>query len=72
MELDHKDELVNPILYLKTVEGFQCFYDSCRKIHNTIRAIKEHCRVNHGWKAKDGEKWAGTRAQTFYQGNNQQ
>lgn len=71
VDLVYKDEAVAPIPYLKVIEGYQCLYDLCHKIHGSEKGVREHCRVNHEWKAKDGERWVRTRAQTFYQGNNQ-
>ena len=71
MDLVYSNEKISPIPYLKIVDGFQCLYEPCTKIYGTIRAVKEHCRAGHSWKAKDGKRWMETRAQTFYQGNNQ-
>jgi hypothetical protein len=70
-EITYSADKVIPIPYLRTITGFQCQYDTCHKILGTLQSVKKHCRLEHAWKAKDGECWVETRAQTFYQGNNQ-
>lgn len=57
-----------PVPYLKIIEGYQCDYNGCDLVLGTLESIKKHCRADHAWKAKDGECWSNTRAQTFYQG----
>jgi len=59
---------VMPVPYLRVIDAFHCGYDQCDMIYSTVGMIKKHCRVSHGWMAKDGERWSGTRAQTFFQG----
>jgi hypothetical protein len=68
-DLTYSSETIYPIPYLSIVDGFQCQYEPCDKILSTLASMKVHCRVDHGWKAKDEERWVKTRAQTFYQGN---
>ena len=55
-ELTYHSERIQPIPYLKIVDGFQCQYESCNKIHITVDSMKRHCRATHDWKAKDGER----------------
>lgn len=62
------NDRVTPIPYLKIVEGYECQYETCRKILGTLESMKKHCRQDHEWKAKNGVLWSETRAQTFYQG----
>ena len=61
---------VVPVPYLSTIVGFQCKYDMCEKVLGTLKSVQKHCQLDHDWKAKDGEKWMETRAQTFFQGHN--
>jgi len=69
--LTYSTEIIAPIPYLKIINAYQCQYEACGKILGTVNTIKDHCRVKHDWKIKDGNKWVATQAQTFYQGNNQ-
>ena len=69
--LTYSPERIQPIPYLRIINGFQCQYDICEKILGTLDSMKRHCRVEYNWKSKDGERWIETRAQTFYQGNSQ-
>ena len=71
-ELLYSSERIPPIPYLRIINGFQCQYDMCTKIQGTLDSMKRHCRMEHSWKSKNGEYWIETRAQTFYQGNDQQ
>ena len=68
-DLVYTRDRITPIPYLRIIHGFQCDYDQCDTIHGTLGTIKKHCRVNHQWQAKDGQRWFERRAQTFYQGN---
>ena len=70
-ELSYPTRRIQPIPYLKIINGFQCRYEVCGKIMGTLESMKRHCRLTHDWKSKDGEKWIQTQAQTFYQGNSQ-
>jgi Orsellinic acid/F9775 biosynthesis cluster protein D len=69
-ELIYSTEKVVPVPYLSICTGFQCQYNECNKILGTLQSAQKHCQLEHDWKAKDGEKWIETRAQTFFQGNN--
>jgi hypothetical protein len=68
-ELIYSTEKILPVPYLSICIGFQCQYDECHKVLGTLQSAQKHCQVEHDWKAKDGEKWVETRAQTFFQGN---
>jgi Orsellinic acid/F9775 biosynthesis cluster protein D len=68
-QLLYSSEKVMPVPYLSIVSAFQCQYETCNKILGTLMSVKNHCRVDHDWKVKDGEKWVETRAQTFFQGH---
>ena len=68
-QLTYSADKVTPVPYLSIVTGFQCQYETCNKILGTLYSIKKHCRLDHDWKAKDGNRWVETRAQTFFQGN---
>ena len=68
-QLIYSTEKVVPVPYLSTISGFQCQYDQCHKVLGTLQSVQKHCKHDHAWKAKDGEKWMETRAQTFFQGN---
>ena len=70
-ELTYSRERVQPIPYLRIINGFQCQYDMCEKILGTLDSMRRHCRVEHNWKSNDGNHWIETWAQTFYQGNSQ-
>ena len=67
----YSSEPIQPIPYLRIINGYQCQYNTCEKILGTLDSMKRHCQVEHNWKSRDGECWRETRAQTFYQGNNQ-
>ena len=67
-ELMYEAAKVIPVPYLSIVTAFQCQYDGCAKILGTLYSVKKHCRVDHDWKAKDGNQWIETCAQTFFQG----
>ena len=69
-ELMYSPHKVISIPYLSIVDGFKCQYEECDKVLGTLASMKGHCKVDHAWKAKDGDKWKETRAQTFFQGNN--
>jgi Orsellinic acid/F9775 biosynthesis cluster protein D len=68
-ELTYSTEKINPIPYLKVIEGYSCEYSGCDLICGTLESVKHHCKLVHEWKAKDGVTWNTTRAQTFYQNN---
>jgi hypothetical protein len=68
-QLTYSLDKVVPISYLSIVAGFQCQYETCNKILGTFYSIKKHCRLDHDWKAKDGNQWVETQTQTFFQGN---
>ena len=68
-ELVYSPHNVLPVPYLSVVDGFICQYKECNKVLGTLASMKWHCKVDHLWKAKDGEKWTETWAQTFFQGN---
>jgi len=68
-QLTYSLSKVIPIPYLNTITGYQCQYENCNKILGTLQSVQRHCRLNHGWKAKNGDSWVETRAQTFFQGN---
>lgn len=70
-DLEYTEGKIQPIPYLRIVDGFQCQYDTCGKIQGTLDSVKKHCWAEHNWKSKDGDRWLETRAQTFYQGNSQ-
>jgi hypothetical protein len=65
----YSPEKIVPVPYLSIITGFQCQYKRCDKVLGTLTSVKHHCKVDHDWKAKDGTKWAETRAQTLFQGN---
>ena|SRR5579859_1888208 len=65
----YSSEKVIPVLYLDIVDVFQCKYDACNKILGTLISIKDHCKIDHDWKAKDRQKWAEIRVQIFFQGH---
>ena len=69
-ELTYAQHEVIPVPYLSIVDVFKCQYEECGKILGTLPTMKLHCKVQHAWKAKDGNKWIGIRAQTLFQGNN--
>ena len=69
-ELTYSPHRVIPVPYLSVVDGFKCQYQGCGKVLGTFVSMKGHCKVDHAWKAKDGDKWLETRAQTFFQGHN--
>ena len=68
-ELVYSRNRVSPISYLKIVIGYICGYVKCETVCGTVDTVKEHCKRDHGWKAKDGNCWVETWAQTFFQGN---
>ena len=68
-QLLYSSDKVTPIPYLSIVSAFQCQYEECDKIQGTLGSVKIHCKVDHDWKAKDGEKWVEIRAQTFFHGH---
>jgi len=55
-EVGYPTEKITPIPYIKIITGFQCQYECCGKVLGTLVSIKGHCKVEHDWKAKDGEK----------------
>jgi hypothetical protein len=67
-EVLYSPEKIIPIPYINIVTGFQCQTEGCGKILGTLVSVKGHCKVDHDWKAKDGNQWVETRAQTFFQG----
>ena len=69
LELTYSLHKVMPVPYLSIVDAFQCQYEECYKVQGTLASMKSHCKSDHDWKVKDGEKWVETRAQTFFQGN---
>jgi len=68
-ELTYSPHEVIPVPYLSIVDALKCQYEDCGKVLGTLMSMKGHCKVVHVWKAKDGEKWTKTRAQTFFQGH---
>jgi hypothetical protein len=68
-QLIYSTDKVLPVPYLSIIDGFQCEYESCDKVLGTLASVKHHCKVDHDWKVKDGQKWIETRAQTFFKGN---
>jgi hypothetical protein len=70
-DLQQPQNCIHPISYLEIIDGFSCEYEKCGKILTSLEIVKKHCRLKHEWKAKNGECWVVTRAQTFYQGNGQ-
>jgi hypothetical protein len=68
-ELSYSLEKVTPVPYLSIITGLRCQYDTCNKILGTFHSMQKHCKSDHDWKAKDGNQWVETRAQTFFQGN---
>ena len=68
-QLTYSPSKVVLIPYLNIIMGYQCQYQNCIKVLGTLQSVQKHCRLNHEWKAKDGNRWIETRAQTFYQGN---
>jgi hypothetical protein len=69
-DLVYSTEKVVPVPYLSICTVFQCQYEECNKLLGTPQSVQKHCQLEHDGKAKDGEKWVETRAQTFFQGNN--
>jgi len=69
-ELIYFKEKVVPVPYLSICTRFQCKYYECNKVLGTLQSTQKHCQLEHDWKAKDGEKWTKTKAQTFFQGHN--
>ena len=69
-QLLYSPEKVIPVPYLSIITGFQCQYKMCNKVLGTLNSVQKHCKLDHDWKAKDGNQWMETRAQTFFQGNN--
>jgi len=67
-ELTYEADKVIPVPYLSIVTAFQCQYGECNQILGTLYSVKKHCRVDHDWKADDGNQWIETCAQTFFQG----
>jgi len=55
-ELTYSKDRVTPVPYLSIVNAFQCQYEGCDKVLGTLTIIKSHCRFDHNWKVKDGEK----------------
>jgi len=70
-QLAYSADKVVPVPHLNIVSAFQCQNETCRKVVGSLYSIKNHCRSEHGWKAKNGSTWMETRAQSFYQGNSQ-
>jgi hypothetical protein len=70
-QLTYSIEKVVPVPYLSIVTAFQCQYETCKKVVGSLYTIKQHCRLEHDWKARDGDSWIETRTQSFYQGNGQ-
>jgi hypothetical protein len=63
-ELVYWTERVQPIPYLKIIDGFECVYDGCGEVLGTLESMKRHCRMVHEWKgSRDGERWVETQAQ---------
>jgi hypothetical protein len=68
-ELIYSMKRIKPVTYLKIVKGYVCGYMECDTVCGTVDTVKEHCKRDYGWKAKDGNRWVETQVQTFFQGN---
>ena len=54
-QLTHSTEKVVPVSYVSIVTAFQCQYGMCRKVVSSLYLIKQHCRLEHEWKSKNGD-----------------
>ena len=64
--LAHPTDRIAPIPHLKVIEGYICQYAECTLISGTLESVKQHCKVVHNWKIKEGTCWRKTSAQSFH------